>query len=74
MSIGEFHTENQFWQLVVSIEAAPTSLRRFDELEGHRERGAVRQAALRTARTVAHGCERAFNRVRRAQVLPVLGG
>src|SRR6266849_1871659 len=29
---GEFHTENQFWQLVVAVEAAPTFLRGFDEL------------------------------------------
>ena len=31
--IGEFHTENQFWQLVVAVEASPTFLCGFDELE-----------------------------------------
>ena len=35
--IGEFHAKNQSWQLVVAIEAAPTFLRGFDELEGSRE-------------------------------------
>src|SRR5215470_10480235 len=72
--IGEFHTENQFWQLVVAVEASPSFLRSFNKLEDHGERGAVRQAALRPDRAVAHGCERAFDRVRGSQVLPVLGG
>ena len=40
--VGEFHTENQFWQLVVAIEAPPTFLRGFDELEDHGECGAIR--------------------------------
>ncbi len=51
--IGEFHTENQFWQLVVAVEASPSFLRGFDKLEDHGERGAVRQAALRPDRAVA---------------------
>jgi len=68
------HTENQFWQLVVAVEASPSFLRGFDKLEDHGERGAVRQAALRPDRAVARGCERAFDGVRGPQVLPVLGG
>jgi hypothetical protein len=40
--VGEFHTENEFWQLVVTVEAPPTSLRGFDQLEDHCECGAVR--------------------------------
>src|SRR5437899_12508603 len=71
--IGKFHTENQSWQLVVAIEASPTCLRGFDELEDHGERGAVRQATLRPDRAVAYGCERAFDGVRGSQMFPVLG-
>jgi hypothetical protein len=46
----------------------------FNELEDHRERGSVRQAALRSDRAVAHGCERAFDGIHGPQVLPVFGG
>ena len=39
---GELHSENQFWELVVAVEAPPTSLRGLDELEDHGECGEVR--------------------------------
>jgi hypothetical protein len=29
--VVEFHTENQFWQPLVSVKAPPASLRGFDE-------------------------------------------
>ena len=45
-SVGEHHTCDQLWQLVVAVEAAPTFLRGLDALEDHRERGLVREAAL----------------------------
>ena len=73
-SVGEFHTCDQLWQLVVTIEAAPAFLRGLDELEDHRERGFVGEAALRSDRAVSHRGERAFDRIRPPQVLPVLGG
>jgi len=61
---ANFTPRNQFWQLVVAVEASPSFLRGFDKLEDHGERGAVRQAALRPDRAVARGCERAFDGVR----------
>ena len=57
-SVGEHHTCDQLWQLVVAVEAAPTFLRGLDELEDHRERGVVREAALRADRAVSHRGER----------------
>ena len=38
-SVGEPHTLDEFWQLVVAAQAAPAFLRGFDELEDHGERG-----------------------------------
>jgi hypothetical protein len=32
-AIGEFHTENQFWQLVVAVKTSPIFLHGFDEFE-----------------------------------------
>ena len=64
--IAECHTENEFWQLVVTIEPAPTFLRALDQFEDHRERGAVRQAALRSDGAVAHRGEGAFDGVGRS--------
>ena len=51
--IGEFHIENQFWQLVVAVEASPRFLRGFDKLEDHGERGAAKHPDLFDAETVA---------------------
>ena len=39
--VVECHTENEFWQLVMTVEAAPASLRALDQFEDHRERGLV---------------------------------
>jgi hypothetical protein len=46
-SVGEFHTCDQLWQLIVTIEAAPAFLRGLDELKDHRE---LRQRAARETR------------------------
>ena len=43
---GELHTHDQFWQLVVAVDPAPTFLGALDKLEDHGERGLVRQAAF----------------------------
>ena len=40
------HTLDQFWQLVVAIDPAPTLLGALDQLEDHGERGLVRQTAF----------------------------
>src|ERR1700704_6129473 len=72
-SVGELYTEYDFRQLVVTIETTPAFLGGLGELEDHGERGLVREASLRANGTMAHGRERAFDDVSRAQMLPVLG-
>ena len=71
--VGEPDTLNELGQLVVAIKSTPTFLCSIDELEHHRERRLVREAALRADRAVPHGGESALDRVRGPQVFPVLG-
>jgi hypothetical protein len=71
-SVGELCTEDDFWQLVVAIEATPAFLGGLGELEDHRERGLIRKTSLRAHGAVTHGGERAFDNVARAQMFPVL--
>ena len=70
--IGELHTLDDFWQLIMAVEASPGLLRAVDQLEHHGERGLVREASLRADRPVPHGRESAFNGIGGAQVLPML--
>ena len=72
-SVGELYTENDFRQLVMTIETAPAFLGSLGELEDHRERGLVRKTSLGAHGAVTHGGERAFDDVGRAQMFPVLG-
>jgi hypothetical protein len=58
----------------MTVEAAPVPLRLLDKLEDHGERGLVREAALGANGAMARRRERALDRVRRPQMLPVLGG
>ena len=44
--VSELHTLDQFWQLVVAVDPAPTLLSALDQLEDHGERGLVRQTAF----------------------------
>ena len=44
--VSELHTLDQFWQLVMAVDAAPIFLRAFDKLEDHGKRRLVRQAAF----------------------------
>lgn len=37
--VRELHIQDQFWQLVVTIETAPAFLRALDQLEHHDQRG-----------------------------------
>jgi hypothetical protein len=62
-SVCELHTLDDLWQLIVATEPAPASLRGFDQLEHHGERGFVGQAALRSDGPVPHRRERALDRV-----------
>src|SRR3982074_2963207 len=73
-SVGELYIEDDFRQLVVAVETTPAFLGGLGELEDHGERSLVRETSLGADGAVAHRCERAFNDVRRAQMLPVLGG
>jgi len=43
---ANFTPKDQFWQLVVAVDAAPPLLGALDKLEDHGERGLVRQAAF----------------------------
>ena len=72
--VVESDTLNELGQLVVAIEPAPAFLCGIDELEDHRERRPVREAALGADRAVAHGGKGALDRVRGPQVFPVFGG
>jgi hypothetical protein len=63
--VSEFHTLDQFWQLIVAVDRPPTFLSAFDKLEDHGERGLVRQAAFRSDRAVPDGRKGAFKGVRR---------
>jgi hypothetical protein len=49
------------WHLVVTVETAPAFLCALDEFEDRRERGRVRQTALRSDGALAHGGEGAFD-------------
>jgi hypothetical protein len=71
--IGELHTLDDFWRLIVAIEAPPGLLRGVDQPEHHGERSLVREASLQPNRPVPHGGESAFDGVCGSQVVPVLG-
>ena len=45
-AVGELHTLDEFWQLVVAVNPTPTFLGAVDQLEDHRERGLVQQDSL----------------------------
>jgi len=72
-SIAELYTEDDFRQLVVAIEATPTSFGSLGELEDHGERGLVRETSFGAHGAVVHRGERTFDDVRGAEMLPVLG-
>lgn len=63
-----------FRQPAMTIEATPAFLGGFGELEDHGERRLVRQTSLGAHCAVAHRRERAFDQIRRAQVLQCLAG
>jgi hypothetical protein len=44
--VSEPHTLDQFWQLVMAVDATTIFLRAFDKLEEHGKRRLVRQAAF----------------------------
>ena len=58
--VSELHTLDQFWQLVMAVDAAPTFLRAIDKLEDHGERSLVRQTAFRPDGAVPDGRKGGF--------------
>ena len=68
-SVGELYSEDDFRQLVVTVETTPAFLGGLGELEDHGERGLVRETTLGAHGAVAHRCERAFDDVGCAQML-----
>src|ERR1700740_3480908 len=72
-SVGELYPEDDFRQLILTIEATPAFLGGLGELENHGERGPVRKTSLGAHGAVTHSRERAFNDVRRTQMFPMLG-
>jgi hypothetical protein len=47
-AVGELHTLDHLWQLIVAVEAAPAFLCGLDEFEDYGERGLVREALRQT--------------------------
>jgi hypothetical protein len=72
-SVGELYTVDDFRQLVMAIEMTPAFFGGLGELEDHGECGLVRETSLGANRTVAHGRERTFDYIGRAQMLPLFG-
>src|SRR5215207_6065722 len=72
-SVSELYSEDNFRQLVVTVEVAPAFLGGLGELEDHGECGLVGETSLGAHGAVADRCERAFDDVGCAQMLPVLG-
>src|SRR5215208_3881842 len=62
-SVGELYSEDNFRQLVVTVEAAPAFLGGLGELEDHGECGLVGETSLGAHGAVADRCERAFDDV-----------
>src|ERR1700730_19123869 len=73
-SVKEFGTFDDFRQLVLTLQSPPGFRRRHYQLENHETRGVLRQRALHTHRAMPHRCKYAFNRIRCAQVIPMIGG
>jgi hypothetical protein len=73
-SVAECYTSDELRQLILSLEAPPAFRRRYDELEDHEPRRVLRERAFHANRAMPDRCKGAFDRVRRAQMRPVLGG
>jgi hypothetical protein len=72
-AVPEGNALQQQLDLFRAVDAAPGFLGFLDQLECQIEEGWSRHAVARTSSPVAHGRERRLNRIRRAQMLPVLG-
>ena len=71
--VAELNPLDDFGQAVLPVEFAPFLLGRQHQLVGHRQRRLAAEAAFGLGGSVPDGGEGAFDRVRRSDVLPVLG-
>ena len=73
-AVLEFDALDDLGQLVFALQAPPCFRGRGDELEHHEPGGLGRQRSFCPHGPMTHGGEHALDRVRCAQVVPVLGG
>ena len=73
-TIMELDASDDLGQLVFALQTPPGFCRRADQLEHHEAGGLGRQRSFCPHGSMAHRGEHAFDRVRGAQVVPVLGG
>ncbi len=72
-AITEFNPLDDLGQTVLAVEPAPFLLRGDHQPESHGQAGFAAETSFGALRSVADGGEGAFDRVRRADVLPVFG-
>src|SRR3954462_13476069 len=73
LAVPEADARDHLREPLGAVQAAPVALGAPGELVDHRPRGLARQAALRLRRPQPDRGEGALDRVRRPDVLPVLG-
>src|SRR5512147_1610347 len=73
-TVFEFHPSDDLGQLVFALQAPPCFRGRGDELEHHEPGGLGRQRSFCPHGSMTHRGEHALDRVRCAQMVPVLGG
>ena len=74
LAVAEADAFDHLGEAIRAVQMTPVTLGRFGELENHRERRLPRQAALRLGRPEPDGGEGTFDRIRRPNMFPVLGG
>ena len=73
LAVAEADALDHLREPLGAVQPAPVALGSLGELEDHRQRGLPRQAALGLGGAQPDGGEGALDRVRRPDVLPVLG-
>jgi len=71
--VFECNPLDDLWYAVCPVEFAPFSLRRHHQLERHSQTSFATEASLGFSGTMSNSGEGAFNRIGRADVLPVFG-
>ena len=73
LAVAETNARDHLREPLGAVEPPPVPLGAFGELEDHRQHGLPRQAAFGLGGAQPDGGEGALDRVRRPDVLPVLG-